>query len=178
MKRLPDSSPKARSIVQIWKNKDRYKFNRDYQRAPGAWTKEDELYLIDSILRNADLPKFYVRKLPGDIYEVVDGQQRLITIWKFIEDEKFTLTGEISGDNLDGISYKTLPEELRDHFEGYDLDLVILNDYSDEMVRELFSRLQRGKTLTPAEKLNAFPGKIVILMRSVAHHTFFKKLSF
>ena len=167
-----------RSIIQIWKNKKRYKFNRDYQREPNAWTKQDQLYLIDSILRNVDLPKFYVRRLPNDIYEVVDGQQRLLTIWKFIDDPKFTLTEKISGEKLDGINCETLPEDLRDHFEGYDLDLVILSDFDDEMVRELFSRLQRGKSLTPAEKLNAYPGEIVNTMRKIANHPFFSKFTF
>lgn len=101
-KRLPDSSPKPRSIIQVWKNKQRYSFNRDYQRAAGAWSKEDELYLIASILRNTDLPKFYVRRLPEDKYEVVDGQQRLRTIWKFIEDKNFELSAKISGKELGG----------------------------------------------------------------------------
>ena len=67
--------------------KDQYPINREYQREPGIWSLEDKQYLIDSILKKLDLPKFYFRKLDDKKYEIVDGQQRLETIWNFYKDD-------------------------------------------------------------------------------------------
>ncbi|MCK4475433.1 MAG: DUF262 domain-containing protein [Methanophagales archaeon] len=64
--------------------KDQYPINREYQREQkGIWSLEDKQYLIDSILKKLALPKFYFRKLDDKKYEIVDGQQRLETIWEF-----------------------------------------------------------------------------------------------
>ncbi len=66
-----------------------------------------------------------------------------------------------------------MTEEFRRRFNDYKLDTVVLKNYDDEMVRELFQRLQRGKPLNPAERLNAYPGTIVLAMRFIGRHEFF-----
>jgi len=53
----------------------------DYQRPP-AWTRKQKQLLIDSILREYDIPKMYWRSINRDDgvkFEVIDGQQRLRT---------------------------------------------------------------------------------------------------
>ena len=50
-----------------------------------------------------------------------------------------------------------------------------MEDYDDERVRLIFSRLQRGKPLSLGERLNAKPGSIVGLMRDLASHDFIEK---
>lgn len=50
-----------------------------------------------------------------------------------------------------------------------------MEDYDDERVRLIFSRLQRGKPLALGERLNAEPGTIVECMRELAHHPFMSK---
>ena len=47
-----------------------------------------------------------------------------------------------------------------------------MEDYDDERVRLIFSRLQRGKPLQIGERLNAKPGAIVQSMRAIANHPF------
>lgn len=56
--------------------------NPDFQR-PAVWTTAQKQLLIDTILREYDVPKMYWRKLASapDRYDVVDGQQRLRAIW-------------------------------------------------------------------------------------------------
>jgi len=167
----------ALPISTICAHREWFSINREYQREADIWSREDELYLIDSILKGYDIPKLYLRKLGGKRYEIADGQQRLLTIWKF-KDNELTLRGRVSGDELEGLKYKDLPEELVRQFDNFPLHCMVLEDYDDEKVRELFSRLQRGKPLNPAEKLNALPGSIVPLMRKLGKHSFFNKVSF
>jgi hypothetical protein len=169
----PDTEHTTTSIRDICSRRRWYTVNREYQREEDIWTGIDKKYLIDSILKGFDIPKIYLRKLPDDMYEIVDGQQRIDTIWKF-RDDKITLSGEISGKEVDGKQYSDLRDAFRDVFDEYELDTVILKNYDDEKVRELFTRLQRGKPLNPAERLNAFPGSVVLIMRELGNHPFFK----
>lgn len=48
------------------------------------WDLPRKQSLIDSILRGWRLPKFY---FATSAYDVVDGQQRLATIFKFLNNE-------------------------------------------------------------------------------------------
>lgn len=118
---------------------------------------------------------------------IVDGQQRINTIWKF-KDNTLPLNLEISDDIINDIKnlagndnnptfyYNELSEEWQDIFDTYPLLLIKLDDYTDEEVRELFKRLQRGKPLSPGEILNAYPGDIVLAMRELASHKFFSDI--
>ncbi|RXH23039.1 hypothetical protein XH99_16720 [Bradyrhizobium nanningense] len=57
----------------------------DCQRSP-AWSRKQKQLLLDTILREYDIPKMYwraVKRPDGIEYEVVDGQQKLRTIWEF-----------------------------------------------------------------------------------------------
>src|SRR5690606_37148373 len=64
--------------------------------------------------------------------------------------------------------------EQKDTFLNYNLTFHIMEDYDDERVRLIFSRLQRGKPLQLGERLNANPGSIVECMREIANHNFMK----
>ena len=55
-----------------------------YQRG-SVWTRKQKQLLMDSIFRGMDIPKLYLRSLDDGgpyTFEVVDGQQRLRTIWE------------------------------------------------------------------------------------------------
>lgn len=165
------------NIGYINAHRDWYIINKEYQRDSSIWSLEDKRQLIDTILKDLDIPKFYLRQVDEKKYEIVDGQQRISTIWDF-KDNKFALEGSISGNILDGIKYKELSSDLIEQFDNFQLTCVFLINYNDEKTRELFSKLQRGKPLNPAEKLNAFPGKIVPTMRNIGRHDFFEKVTF
>lgn len=165
------------TIGNICSHKDWFEINRQYQRESDVWTPEDKKHLIDTILKDLDIPKLYLRQISDKKYEIVDGQQRIQTIWGFKSD-KLALDGKISGEELDGKKYKDLPSNLVERFDNFQLTCILLMGYDDDKTRLLFSKLQRGKPLNPAEKLNAFPGSIVPVMRSIGRHSFFKKVVF
>lgn len=171
---LPSITP---NLAYICAHRDWFEVNREYQREAGVWSSEDKKHLIDTILKNLDIPKMYLRRIGEKKYEIVDGQQRIQTIWDF-KDNKFALDGEISGTDLDGLRYRDLPEHLVEQFDTFQLTCVVLEGYDDEKTRMLFSKLQRGRPLNPGEKLNAFPGSIVPVMRTLGRHSFFHKVIF
>ncbi len=163
-------------IQKYINNKNKYRVDKNYQRYKDAWSMEDKQCLIDTILKGEPMPLFFLNhKSDEDLYYIVDGQQRLSCIYDFYQN-KIKLNKKFSGDELSG---KTFSEEStffddtnKENFLDYDLNFYILEDYNDEKVRSIFSRLQRGKPLSLGEKLNAKPGNIVILMRKLANHNF------
>lgn len=152
-------------IYSIKQRKQRIDPKPAYQRG-AVWSLERKQLLIDSLLRGYDIPKIYLRVLPaGGIYEseVVDGQQRLRTIWEYLENA-FPLGKEsidFDGmENLDGKYFDDLSSDQRDIIGSFNLTIAELEDASDIEVRELFLRLQEGASLTPPEKRNAMVGNM------------------
>jgi hypothetical protein len=155
--------------------------NPDFQR-PAVWTLAQKQLLIDTIVREYDVPKLYWRKLAGtpDRYDVVDGQQRLRAIWSYVDGE-FALPRNaeaVEGQLVAGCSYDTLPDDLRIRFDTYALDVVILEDTDEDEVREMFLRLQNGTSLKAQEKRNAMPGAMRQFVRSLTEHAFFTCVGF
>ncbi|MFI6165277.1 DUF262 domain-containing protein [Nocardia sp. NPDC051052] len=73
------------ALDKIYKRRGRYDIP-DWQRDE-VWSLDHKQLLIDSILNGWKLPKFYFAKTSSDPdeFDVVDGQQRLATIWEFHE---------------------------------------------------------------------------------------------
>ncbi|MCH8053279.1 MAG: DUF262 domain-containing protein, partial [Planctomycetes bacterium] len=72
---------RKRAIDKVYKRRNRYEIP-EWQRQK-VWSRSKKQNLIDSMLRGWKLPKFYLLKLSDEPeeYEVVDGQQRLATIF-------------------------------------------------------------------------------------------------
>ena len=176
-------TPTSLPISTFLLHRDRYKIDRTYQRESGTWKKADEQYFIDTILRGMGMPPIFLHKKDG-IQFVVDGQQRLNTIWKF-KDEKLVLSDKYSSDIINdnknreknngkgALRYSELHKEWQDRFDSYPLPIIYLENYDDEEIRDLFRRLQHGKPLIPGEILNAYPGDIILAMRKLAENRFF-----
>src|SRR5438876_7989913 len=74
------------TVEELHKARPRISFP-EYQRQPNLWSNEKKGLLIDSILRDIDIPKLYFNQTKDKNFEVVDGQQRLWAIWQFLDDE-------------------------------------------------------------------------------------------
>lgn len=161
--------------------RERVDTNPDYQRPP-VWTRSQKQLLVDSMLRNYDVPKLYWRRLSTnpDKYEVIDGQQRLRAVWEFFAGG-YGLPANadpVDGHSIAGKKYKGLPDELRIRFDTYALDVVLVDDAKGDEVREMFLRLQNGTTLRAQEKRNAYPGAMRDFVRKLASHPFFGSVAF
>lgn len=155
-------------------------FNTEYQRSY-IWKTPKKQLLIDSILRDYDINKIFLRQLKDGVYECLDGQQRLRGIFDFIdnEDESFCL-GECSK-NL-GLEGKTI-EYLKNSYPQfyykflyYKIDAVVVYQAEEETTSDIFLRLQEGIPLNSPEKLNAMRGILRNKVVEIASHPFWHSL--
>ncbi|MHB8288697.1 MAG: DUF262 domain-containing protein [Acidimicrobiales bacterium] len=136
----------------------------EYQRGE-VWSEPQQQLLIDSILRGFDLPKIFLRKLPDGseyLFDVVDGVQRLTSIWRFLSDE-FALPKSYVYDDLGpvgGRRWSELPQDAKDRLQFAKVTVTELETDSDDDIRELFQRLQKGEPLNAAERRNAMAGPV------------------
>src|SRR6266576_2147804 len=119
------------TITKLLKETPRISFP-EYQREKLLWSPEKKALLIDTILEDIDIPKLYFNQTADGSYEVVDGQQRLWTIWEF-------LTGEFT---YKGHQFAKLTKPQRDSIRNYTLQITVFEDANDAYLRKLFVRLQ------------------------------------
>jgi hypothetical protein len=175
------SSKKPWPLSSINGTRERINTNPDFQR-PAVWSRAQKQLLVDTVLRDYDVPKLYWHKVgtKPDQYDVVDGQQRLRAFWDFF-DGKFTLPKDadpIDGEEVANCRYDQLPDELRMRFDIYSLDVVIVEETDDDEIREMFLRLQNGTSLKAQEKRNAYPGQMRSFVHKLASHPFFSRVGF
>ncbi|MCX7048273.1 MAG: DUF262 domain-containing protein [Candidatus Sumerlaeota bacterium] len=162
----------SREIDKIYKRRDRYEIP-DWQREK-VWPKEKKQLLIDTILRDWRLPKFYFLKVSSDPdeFEVVDGQQRLEAIFEFLDNE-LPLSDQ-SAKEFKAAYYKKLPEALSDRFDDYKIEYDEITEATEKELKEFFQRLQDGLPLTSSEKLNSVHSNLRDFAKRLAKHDFFK----
>ena len=162
----------SRELDKIYKRRDRYEIP-DWQREE-VWPSQKKQLLIDTILRGWRLPKFYFLKVSSDPdeYEVVDGQQRLMAIFEFLDNE-LPLSDQ-SAKEFRAAYYEKLPEALSDRFDDYKIEYDEITDATDKELKEFFQRLQEGLPLTSSEKLNSVHSGLRDFARRLAKHDFFK----
>jgi hypothetical protein len=114
---------------------------------------------MDSIVRGKPIPKIFIRqdidpKTKKTVREVVDGQQRLRTIFSFLQDG-FKISKAHSAD-YGGKFYSELPEAVQTGILKYELSVDLLLDAPDKEVLDIFARLNSyAVKLNPQELRNA-----------------------
>jgi hypothetical protein len=162
----------ARALDKIYKRRDRYEIP-EWQRQE-VWSRSKKQSLIDSILRDWKIPKFYFLKTSDDPeeFEVVDGQQRLVSIFEFFDNE---LPLSPASEELFGARYyRQLTDTLSDRFDDFEIEYDAIEEATDEEVKEFFQRLQQGLPLTGSEKLNSLHSNLRNFAADLTTHDFFK----
>lgn len=116
-------------------------YQRDY-----VWSPEDKESLIDSIFNHVEIGKFVLifRGYDGDMYEVLDGKQRLSALQEFYED-RFTYKGKY---------FSQLTQRDQNHFENYSISLAeSQNELTEKQKLEYFMRLNKTGRVMDKEHL-------------------------
>ena len=160
-----------RAIDKVFRRRDRYDIP-DWQRGE-VWDRERKQRLIDSILRGWKLPKFYFVKASDDDYLVEDGQQRLVAIFDFFSNE-LPLSAD-SAKQFGGPLHRDLSRKVSDSFDDFEIEYDVIEEATDEELKDFFQRLQAGMPLTSSERLNAVHSRLRDYCDSASKHPFFRQ---
>ena len=139
-----------------WRNNNLLELSADFQRR-SVWSQNAKSYLIDTILRGKPMPKILIsQRLSGSrtVRVVVDGQQRLRSIFEFISGD-FKVS-KAHNQDFAGYTYDNLPDDVKRDFLQYELGVDLLFDMSYEDILDIFARINTYTvTLNSQEKRNA-----------------------
>ncbi|WP_375311067.1 DUF262 domain-containing protein [Bradyrhizobium sp. A5] len=148
----------------------------EFQRRARVWHPRRKSQLIESLLLRIPLPVFYVAANQRDDWAVVDGLQRLTTIFDFMKGV-FPLTGLEYLDALDGLTFGRLDRSMQRRIEETELVInVIQPGTPEEVMINIFKRINTGGTpLTGQEIRNALhKGPVREFLRGLADSAEFK----
>ncbi len=141
---MEGSTPQHYTVADFvkWHEDKELVLNPTFQRG-SVWPSHARTYLIDSLLRGYPIPKLLLRTTVDrttrrTVRDVVDGQQRLRTIFDFVND-KLTL-GPKAGE-FQGKRYSDLDDGAQDSLLSYKLTCEQLINASDDDVLEVFARI-------------------------------------
>jgi len=148
--------------------KEKIKTIREYMESQRGYVWENwrGSNLIQAILLNDPIPEIIIYRNDdkSQFRKTLDGQQRLTTIYLFVNDgfkldlsKSIYPTFEIEGEqytyqNLQDKLFSELPELLRDIILNYDLRILTANNCTDEQAERYYTSMNAGmKPLKPAE---------------------------
>ena len=119
----------------------------DYQRNI-VWSKKDQERYLESLSKNMPLfgPVINIDTRTG-IQEIMDGQNRIETIRKFLNDEI----------KYKGISFSELPDNEKRRIKNMKMSYIETKDWSRDQCQDFFRRIQGGEKLKKGELIHALP---------------------
>ncbi len=146
-----DFSGKDSDIDGLYRQyqKGRLLIQPDYQRKY-VWDSKKASLLIESILMNIPIPIVYLAATSEGKINVIDGQQRLTSIFSFIDgkfpnDKDFKLTGLQVLTELKNKTFKDLDEIEQNKLLDYSIRTITFSADSDpDLQYEIFTRLNSG----------------------------------
>ena len=133
----------------------------DYQRDAEQWDLRKESLFIESLLNNLTTPAlFFLEDQEIGSIEVIDGQQRLNTILKYVNDE-FSLEAADDINYLSpqsvyysGKKFSELPVKFKTVFNDYPLTIIYLPPRLELGTKlEIFRRINEGGTPLTAQDI-------------------------
>jgi len=149
----------------------------DFQRKDRVWPEPRKSKLIESILMGLPLPVFYFAEKPNGDWIIVDGLQRITTIYDFMRG-KFELNGLEVLKDLNGKKFSSLERAEQRKIREYPLTahLIDMATDNDNIIVELFHRINTyGIKLSDQEIRSALnQGTSVKFLRYLASTSEFK----
>jgi hypothetical protein len=140
-------------------------FQRQYK-----WDDEKASRFIESCLMQIPLPSCYFAENRDKNHEVIDGLQRINSVYRFTKNE-FALTGLTVYEELNGKFFNDLDSDIKRHIETYTIRCIVLRNDNDRLlINEIFARLNQGSVvLEPQEIRHAlYPGNLDQLLIELA----------
>ena len=179
---------RANNVLDLYQQRSLIDLDPPYQRL-SVWDTVKQRRFIDSIVNGVDTPKLYFHDLNAGgrsgsryRYSVIDGKQRMLALWAFISDELPLPDDFVYFDDerhkAAGMTYNDLLRcfpILRAKFDSFEMPVVLVNADSDELIEQLFSRLNVQVPLSAPEARNVLGGPLPFLIRKIALTPFFRE---
>lgn len=150
-----------------------------------TWEVKRRSEFIWSVIMNYPIPPVYAGRDTASgskILDIMDGKQRLTTIYAFINDG-FALSElkpipcvDDEGENIDldisGKKFSELDEEIQDLIRDRTMTVYYYDDISQSEKKEMFKRLNNGKPLTAKNKAVANCSNIAQALEIGTHPLF------
>lgn len=172
----------TRKILQKLRDKE-IDDNIDIQR-PFVWKNNDKKsgFIRSLIIDRFILPLCFNKE--EDIYQLVDGKQRILTMKKFIDCE-FKLSGlepiEVMNDDdemeeidINGLTYIDLPDCFKDAIMDYNFKIIFTDGASHEEMSDIFYNLNNGQAMNTAT-MNRLKAKSKDKIIEMGKHEVFKE---
>ncbi len=155
-----DFTGKDSEIAGLYRQyqKGRLLIQPDYQRKY-VWDNKKASLLIESILMNIPIPIVYLAATKNDKINVIDGQQRLTSIFSFLDGKfpdgkEFKLTGMRVLTELKGKRFNEIDEVLQNKIYDYSIRTITFSADSDpDLQYEIFARLNTGSVSLNSQEL-------------------------
>ncbi len=161
------------------------KLDPEFQREGNVWSPKQKSELIESILIGIPLPILYIKENKNGEWFIIDGRQRLSTIFDFIDNEfelsRLNILRHLNNYKFslnDGSNELILSTTERGKIEDVNLTLHIIKEPTPEkLTYDLFDRVNRGGTrLNNQEMRNAiYQGSATSFIKVLSKLVSFKK---
>lgn len=148
-----------------------------YQRRE-RWNTTKQSALIESFLLNIPVPPIFLAEDEYGKYSVIDGKQRITSVYNFIE-LKHALVNLEKFTELEGMTFNELPAQLNNALKirPYIRVITLLKQSDPTLKYEVFNRLNTGgEKLLPQEIRNAtYEGELNDLLIELSENSFLRK---
>ncbi len=167
-------------LISLYREEELF-INPVYQRY-FRWNHSQKTRFIESLLLGIPTPPIFVFQRPEGTWELIDGLQRLSTVFEFVgvlkdngePREASSLSGTNLVPSLAGVKWTSLPRVNRLDLRRSRIRVEILKKESDEEAKfELFQRLNTGGSHLSAQEVR----NCVLVMVKQAFHDWLKALT-
>jgi hypothetical protein len=118
-----------------------------------VWSERQASRLVESLIIQCPIPVIYMNQEKDETFSVIDGNQRLNSLKKFLDDS-FPLVGLTSYPELAGLKYSELDKRFQRHISNRVLRCtVILKETHPQVKFDVFERLNSGAVALTRQEL-------------------------
>lgn len=170
-----EKNDRSLSEFHRWYQRGRLILDTEWQREY-VWDKRRSSRLIESFLIDLPVPVIYLAVNDERKYEVIDGLQRLTSVFNFLDNE-YKLTGLEIKKSLNGHQFDDLPEDLQNKLYDSTLRTFELSQKtSKDLMFLIFERLNTGGVILNEMEIRncLYQGRLNDLIKELAQLNEFK----